>query len=268
MKIRTEETARIGIIGGTGVYDPEMLEEKKELKVDTPYGDISGPITVGDFKGEDVAFLPRHGKGHRIPPHKLPFRANIWAMKELGVSRILAPSAVGSLQEEKEPGDFVIPDQFIDRTGHNRPRTFYPGGVVAHISMADPFCPQISSHVLKKAEELDLDVHEEGTYVCIQGPRFSTRAESKMFRQWGGDIIGMTLVPEVTLAREAGICYTTIGMITDYDVWAEEPVTADIVAKTMRENLKKVKQLLSAVIPTLPKQRTCNCAEAIKNAFQ
>lgn len=268
MKIKTKETAEIGIIGGTGVYEPSMLEDKKEIKVYSPYGDPSGPITVGSFEGRNVAFLPRHGQGHRIPPHALPFRANIWAMKELGVNRILAPSAVGSLKKDIEPGHFVIPDQFIDRTGHSRPRTFYPGGVVAHISMADPFCPQLSSHVVEKANTLDLTVHEEGTYVCIQGPRFSTRAESKMFRQWGGDIIGMTLVPEVTLAREAGICYTTVGMVTDYDVWAEKPVTAEEVAETMKQNIKKVRELLSNVIPTIPKEKTCKCEEHIKNAYQ
>lgn len=268
MKIRKDETARIGIIGGTGVYEPGMLENKQELKVHTPYGDTSGFITLGTFEGTKVAFLPRHGSGHRIPPHALPFRANIWAMKELGVARILAPSAVGSLKEDLEPGNFVIPDQFIDRTGHNRPRTFYPSGVVAHISMADPFCPQLSSHVVGKARELDLPVHENGTYVCIQGPRFSTRAESKLFRQWGADIIGMTLVPEVTLAREAGMCYTTIAMITDYDVWAEKPVTAEEVAKTMKKNIKKVRKLLSVVIPTVPDERTCTCAEAIEKAYQ
>lgn len=268
MKIRREETAKVGIIGGTGVYDPGIIENKQELKVHTPYGTTSGPITVGELKGTKIAFLPRHGHGHRIPPHELPFRANIWAMKELEVERILAPSAVGSLKKELKPGDFVIPNQFIDRTGHNRPRTFYPSGVVAHISMADPFCPQTSSHVVEKAEELDLNINGEGTYVCIQGPRFSTRAESKMFRQWGGDIIGMTLVPEVTLAREVGICYTTIGMITDYDVWAEEPVTAEEVAKTAKANVKKVRKLLTNVIPTLPKERSCGCAEAIEKAYQ
>ncbi|MEM3130624.1 MAG: S-methyl-5'-thioadenosine phosphorylase, partial [Nitrososphaerota archaeon] len=218
-----------------------------------------------EYKGIKIAFIPRHGEKHSIPPHSINYRANIWALKEIGVERILAPSAVGSLQENIKPGDFVIPDQFIDRTW-GRAGTFYDGGQVCHISMADPFCPELANIIYDTALNLGLRIHKNGTYVCIQGPRFSTRAESKLFRSWGAHIIGMTLIPEVNLAREVRMCYSTIAMVTDYDVWAEKPVSAEEVVKTMNENVEKVKKLLANLIPKIPIERRCNCSKYLDEA--
>jgi len=259
--------AVIGIIGGSGVYSAEMLREAKRVKVYTPYGEPSASPTVGSYEGHKVVFLPRHGEGHIHPPHRINYRANIWALRELGVERILAPSAVGSLQEEYRPGELVLPDQFIDRTW-GRPNTFYDGGQVAHVSMADPFCPELMDIIYDAATGLGLPIHKGGTYVCIQGPRFSTRAESNMFRMWGGHIIGMTLVPEVSLAREAGMCYLTIAMVTDYDCWKEGwRVTAEEVVKTMNSNVEKVKRLIMKVIPAIPSERGCHCGRYMSEAL-
>jgi len=266
MLVKPEVKAEIGVIGGSGLYDVEKFENVKEVKIYTPYGEPSDNIVVGDFKGRRIAFLARHGKGHRIPPHMINYRANIWALKSLGVKRVISVSAVGSLREEYKPGDFVVPDQFIDFT-KNRVYSFFDGHVVAHVSMADPFCPELRSVVIESARSLNIRVHDKGTYVCIEGPRFSTRAESKLYRSWGADIIGMTLVPEVNLAREAELCYVTIAMITDYDVWAEKPVTADEVLRTMRENVEKAKKLLYDVIPKVPLERKCSCGEALREAL-
>ena len=260
------EGAEIAIIGGTGVYDPELMEDAKKVKVHTPYGAPSATVTVGVYKGRRVAFLPRHGEGHTIPPHRIPFRANIWALKQLGVKRILASSAVGSLRLDYEPGHFVLTDQFIDRT-KKRLDTFYEGGQVCHISAADPFCPQLRGLVGDLAERLGLTVHRKGVYVCIEGPRFSTRAESRLFRSWGCDIIGMTLYPEVVLAREAEICYASIAMVTDYDVWAEKPVSAQEVVETMARNSEGFRKLISEAIPRIPEKRECGCGEALKEAL-
>ncbi len=257
--------AEIGIIGGSGIYTPDLIRDAEPVKVYTPYGDPSDFIYVGWIKDRRVAFLPRHGKGHRIPPHMINYRANIWAMKSLGIKRILAPSAVGSLQEEIRPGDLVIPDQFLDMT-KGRKYTFYDGGKVAHVSLADPFCPELRRVVMEGCRSLGLSYHERGTYVCIEGPRFSTRAESALFRSWGAHIIGMTLVPEVNLAREAEICYVTIAMVTDYDVWAERPVSAAEVAETMAKNVEKVRKLIESVVPEIPRERRCGCGEALKDA--
>ena len=257
--------AEIGIIGGSGIYSPDFIKDVEEVKVYTPFGEPSDFILIGYVGDRKVAFIPRHGRGHRIPPHMINYRANIWALKELGAKRILAPSAVGSLQEEIKPGNFVIPDQFIDMT-KRRCYTFYDGGKVAHVSLADPFCPELRKVLIEGCKALGLSHHEAGTYVCIEGPRFSTRAESALFKSWGAHIIGMTLVPEVNLAREAEICYVTIAMVTDYDVWAERPVTASEVAKTMAENVEKVRKLLEFVIPRIPKERKCPCKEALKDA--
>jgi len=257
----------VGIIGGSGVYSVEMLSGVRQEKVFTPFGSPSSLLSVGEFGGRRVVFLPRHGVGHVVPPHMINYRANVWALKELGVVRVLAPSAVGSLRDEFRPGDIVLPDQFIDRTW-GRPNTFYDGGRVAHVSMADPFCPELMDVVYDVAVGLGLPVHRGGTYVCIQGPRFSTRAESKMFRMWGGDIIGMTLVPEVNLAREAGMCYLTIAMVTDYDCWKEGwRVTAEEVVRTMASNVEKVQKLLAKVIPAIPESRGCRCGEYISEAL-
>ncbi len=259
--------AYIGIIGGSGLYDPDWFEtEIEEIKVYTPYGLPSDFIKVGSIGGVKVAFLARHGPRHSIPPHKVNYRANIWALKEIGVKRIISVSAVGSLREDYKPGDFVCPDQFVDMT-KSRAYTFYDGGVVAHVSMADPFCPELREIVVKTARDLNIKMHDKGTYICIEGPRFSTRAESRLWRQWHCDIIGMTLVPEVNLAREAEICYVTIAMVTDYDVWAEKPVTAEEVVRVMKENTEKAKKLLKALIPRIPLERKCPCGEALKTAL-
>ena len=262
----SEEKIEIGIIGGTGIYEPELLKEMVEAKVYTPYGETSDLIVTGIFKGKRVAFLPRHGKRHQIPPHMINYRANIWALKSLGVTRVIAVSAVGSLREEIAPGHFVIPDQFIDYT-KSRKYTFYDGGQVAHISAADPFCPELRSVVINACKELGYNVHEKATYICIEGPRFSTRAESKMYRAWGADVIGMTLVPECILAREAEMCYVNIAMVTDYDVWADKPVSHEQVIKTLNENVGKVKKLLEVVIPRIPSERTCGCKDTLKGAI-
>ncbi|MEM4757061.1 MAG: S-methyl-5'-thioadenosine phosphorylase, partial [Desulfurococcaceae archaeon] len=210
------------------------LVDVKEFKIYTPYGAPSDNIVVGVLKNRRVAFIARHGRGHKIPPHRVNYRANIWALKSLGVKWIIAVSAVGSLREDYRPGDFVVPDQFIDMTKGVRPYTFFEGGVVAHVSVADPFCEQLRKIILKVATEYpEIRIHDKGTYVCIEGPRFSTRAESRIWKEvFKADIIGMTLVPEVTLACEAQLCYATIAMVTDYDVWAEKPVTAEEVMKT------------------------------------
>lgn len=262
----SKEVAEIGIIGGSGVYDPGLFEEIKEIKVYTPFGSPSALISVGTYEGVKVAFIPRHGKGHVIPPHMINYRANIWALRELGVKSVISSSAVGSLRMDYKPGDFVIPDQFIDRT-KKRIDTFYEGGQVCHISSADPFCPQLREFFISLAKEMDLRVHGKGTYVCIEGPRFSTRAESKLFRSWGVDIIGMTLYPECVLAREAELCYVAVSMVTDYDVWAEKPVSNEEVMRTMEENVKHFKRLIMEAIPRIPKEKTCGCRHALRDAL-
>lgn len=257
----------IGIIGGTGVYDPQLIENVEEHKVYTPYGAPSDKILVGTIRGRRVAFLPRHGRHHTIPPHLVNYRANIWALKAIGVRRLLSVSAVGSLQDEYKPGEFVIPDQAFDWT-RTRKKTFFEGGQVAHVSLADPFCPDLSKLVAQKARELKLPLHDKGTYITIEGPQFSTRAESRFYRAQGFHIIGMTLHPEVNLAREAQMCYTTIAMITDYDVYAERPVSAEEVGRVMAENIGKVRQLLAEAIPTIPEtQDKCQCAKALQGAL-
>ena len=225
----------IAVIGGTGVNDSDQLEERQEIKVYTPYGSPSDLITIGSFKDRKIAFLSRHGKSHTIPPHNLPSRANIWALKSLGVKQIIASSAVGSLRQDYKPGDFVLTDQFIDRT-KDRPDTFYEGGKICHISTADPICPTLHDYVANYAKKRGISLHTSGTYVCINGPRFSTRAESKLFKQWGCDLVGMTLYPECILAREAEICYISVSMVTDYDVWAEKPVNTLEVMNVMQKN--------------------------------
>ncbi len=262
----TGEKAEIAIIGGTGVYDPEILEDLKEVKIYTPYGSTSDLITLGSFGGRNIAFLPRHGRGHRIPPHAVNYRANIWALKTLGVEQIIASNAVGSLREDYKPGEFVVPEQFVDRT-RKRKDTFYEGGRLCHISAADPICPELHDVIVNYIRKTGLQVHPKGTYVCIEGPRFSTRAESRLFRQWGCDIIGMTLYPECILAREAEICYATIAMVTDYDVWAEKPVSSDEVVKTMNQNSANFRKIIMGVIPELPKSECCSCHRALENAL-
>lgn len=262
----SEEDLEIGIIGGTGIYDPSMFKEERNVKVYTPFGEPSDLISISLHARRKIAFLPRHGKNHTIPPHNVNYRANIWALKKIGVKRIIAASAVGSLREEYKPGDFVIPHQFIDRT-KKRADTFYQGGRVCHISVADPFCPELREVLMKAGKPIGVTVHREGTYVCIEGPRFSTRSESKLFRDWGADIIGMTLYPECVLARETELCYASVAMITDYDVWAEKPVSTGEVIKTMKKNIENFKKLVFHAIKIMPRQRSCLCVKALKGAL-
>lgn len=257
---------RIGIIGGSGVYDPNLLDDAEKRKVHTPYGRPSDLVTVGIYKGVPVAIIPRHGTGHVVNPTNVNYRANIYALKSLGVTHILATSAVGSLKDEIKPGDFVFADQFIDRTT-KRAQSFYEGNQVCHISVADPFCPELRKLLISEAKRLKFSHHEKGACVVIEGPRFSTKAESKMFRMWGGDIIGMTMCPEAVLAREAEICYATIAMVTDYDVWKEHHVTINMVLETMAKNSEKVKTLLGEAIPKIPEKRPCECKSALKTAL-
>lgn len=262
----THNAAEIGIIGGTGVYDPAIFEKVKNIKVFTPFGEPSDLISIGVYKNTKVAFIPRHGRNHTIPPHRVNYRANIWALKQLGAERIIASSAVGSLRDDYAPGNFVVPDQFIDRT-KKRLDTFYEGGQICHISSADPFCPQLRRFFIDFARTLDLDPREKGTYVCIEGPRFSTRAESRLFRMWNADIIGMTLYPECVLAREAQLCYISIAMVTDYDVWAEKPVSVDEIMGTIGKNVEEFKKLIVEAIPQIPKERDCSCQLSLKDAL-
>ncbi len=257
-----EKDVEIGIFGGTGIYDSGILENAQEIIVDTPYGKPSDSITIGIFKGRKIAFLPRHGKKHTTPPHMINYRANIWAFKELGVTRIIAPSAVGSLKEEIEPEHFALPTQFLDFT-KSRKGSFSELGRVIHISVADPFCPELQSSILKVVKEQGFPIHQDCTYVCIEGPRFSTKAESKFYRSTGSDIIGMTLVPECQLAREAQMCYASISTVTDYDVWAEKPVTAKEVLETLSKNVERTKKILTDLISQIPKTRSCSCSKAL-----
>tara|TARA_B100001750_G_scaffold143782_1_gene114704 strand:+ start:545 stop:1327 length:783 start_codon:yes stop_codon:yes gene_type:complete len=258
--------AEIAIIGGTGIYNTEIISNNQTLDLETPYGKTSDSLTIGEFNDKKIVFLPRHGKKHSVPPHKINFRANIWALKEIGVKRIIAPCAVGSLRENMEPGHIAIPDQFIDRT-KDRESTFYDQGTVAHISTADPFCPELRDLAISIGKKLDYDIHEKATQVCIEGPRFSTRAESNMFRNWGADTINMTLFPECVLARESQICYVAIATITDYDVWAETAVSHHEVLKTLENNVEKTSNIIQKIIPQINNDRNCLCANALDGAI-
>jgi len=251
---------KIAIIGGTGIYNPDSFETINTVFPDTPYGKPSDKIMIGKIADVEVAFLFRHGKSHQHPPSSVPYRANMWALKELGCEYIISACAVGSLQIEYAPGDLVIPDQFIDFT-KKREYTYFDKKTV-HISMPDPFCNYLNRIFIDTAKEMRIKHHIGGAYVCIEGPRFSTRAESKMFRQFG-DIIGMTVVPECQLARELGMCYCSLATVTDYDVWHEEDVSIDMVVKTMNECLAKVLKLLELGLPKIGKS-DCNCIEAAK----
>jgi 5'-methylthioadenosine phosphorylase len=260
-----EKKAEIGIFGGTGIYDSGLLKDSENVDIDTPYGKTSDSITIGIYKERKIAFMPRHGKKHTIPPHMINFQANIWAFKELGVKRIIAPSAVGSLKEEIHPGHFALPTQFLDFTKSRR-GSFSKDGRVIHISVADPFCPELQKTVLNVANNQNITLHKNCTYVCIEGPRFSTKAESKFFRATGADIIGMTLVPECQLAREAQMCYVSISTVTDYDVWADKPVTAKEVLETLAKNVEATKKILSILLEEIPKTRQCKCEKALSEA--
>jgi 5'-methylthioadenosine phosphorylase len=243
-----------------------MLQDVEKIKINTPYGRASDLVSIGTLKGRRIAFISRHGRRHQIPPHLVPYRANLYALKKLGVRRVIAASAVGSLRVDYKPGDFVILDQFVDRTKW-RGDTYYEGSQVCHISMADPFCNELRSVFINSAKELGLTAHDTGTYVCIQGPRFSTRAESKLYKSWGMDVIGMTLFPEVALARELEMCYVSLAMVTDYDVWAEKPVSSEEVLSTMSKNIESFKRLVADTIPKIPRTPHCDCGSALKTAL-
>lgn len=261
--------AKVGIIGGTGMYDADFLSEPKMADVDTPFGKPSEPVTVGKIGNVEVVVIPRHGKGHVLNPTDVNYRANIWAMKQLGVARIIAPCAVGSLKEEFKPGDLAFTDQFIDRTT-KRASTFYDKDKmdkVCHISMAEPFCPELRKLLHHSAELLNLPHHKAGTNVVVEGPRFSTLAESNLFRSWNCDTINMTMVPECVLAREAEICYAAVAQVTDYDCWKGKAVTAEEVITVLKSNVAKTKQLLLDVIPKIPVVARCNCQSALKDAL-
>ncbi len=260
--------AEIGIIGGSGLYDMAELTHRQEVSLATPFGDPSGHYVLGTLRGRKVAFLPRHGVGHRISPSELNFRANIFGMKKLGVQHILSASAVGSLKEELKPLDIVVPDQFIDRT-RGRISTFFGRGIVVHVGFAHPICPTLAGVAVAAGKTVGATVHEGGTYVCMEGPQFSTLAESRLYRSWGADIIGMTNLQEAKLAREAEICYTTIALVTDYDCWHpdHDAVTVDMVIATLLENAKTAQQLIAEAVQHVPETRTCGCKDALKSAI-
>lgn len=261
------EAVKIGIIGGSGIYDIEEVKKVTLIDMDTPFGKPSDKIIVGSLEGVKFAFLPRHGRGHKISPSELNFRANIFALKKLGVEQIISISAVGSLKEELRPRDFVIPDQIFDRT-KTRISTFFGEGIVVHVGFAEPFCGDLSKIVYESAKELGISAHKGGTYVCIEGPQFSTRAESNVYRQLGFSVIGMTCIPEAKLAREAEICYVTVALVTDYDVWKEEEqVNVEQILKNLSANTENAKKLLKRILPRLKRRRTCQCASALASAI-
>ncbi len=262
------EPVRLAVIGGSGLYQMEGLTDTEEVRVETPFGNPSDAIVVGTLEGQRVAFLPRHGRGHRISPTNLPVRANIYALKSLGVERIIAVSACGSLREELAPRHIVIPDQVFDRT-RLRPLTFFDQEMVVHISFAEPFCPELSQLLYEAVQATGAPGHKGGNFVVIEGPRFSTKAESHAFRQWGMDIIGMTAVPEAQLAREAEICYATMAHVTDYDVWheSEETVTVEAVIRSLLANTEVAQQAIRNVATAIPEERTCGCGSALADAI-
>ena len=262
------EQVRIGIIGGSGLYDMAEVTDRREVSIDTPFGEPSGPYVIGTLRGQRVAFLARHGAGHRLSPSELNFRANIYGMKTLGVEYILSASAVGSLKEAYKPLDIVIPDQFIDRT-RGRVSTFFGRGLVAHVGFAHPFCRILSGIASDSGTSSGATVHRGGTYVCMEGPQFSTLAESNLYRSWGADIIGMTNLQEAKLAREAEICYTTIALVTDYDCWHpdHDSVTVEMIIGNLTQNARTAQQIIAAAVDRLPFERTCECATALKYAL-
>lgn len=263
------EQVKIGIIGGSGLYKMEGFTDVEEVKVSTPFGDPSDAIVIGTLEGRRVAFLPRHGRGHRIMPSEINYRANIWALKSLGVERIIAVSACGSMKEEIAPRDIVIPDQLFDHTKGKRAYSFFGDGIVVHVSFAEPFCPELSELVYQAVRKTGARVHKGGTFIVIEGPRFSSKGESRIYRQWGVDIIGMTASPEAQLAREAEICYSVMAHVTDYDVWheTEEPVTAEMVIRNLEANVKIAQEALRYLISTIPEERTCTCSRALADAI-
>src|SRR4051812_48103845 len=263
------ETASIGIIGGSGLYQMEGLTVLDERKVETPFGDPSDAYVIGEIDGVRVAFLSRHGRGHRLSPSELNYRANIFGFKLLGVHSILSASAVGSMKEEYAPTDIVFPHQFIDRTRH-RPDTFFGNGLVAHVGFADPICTGLSSTMSAAARDAGARVHDGGIYICMEGPQFSTRAESHLYRSWGADVIGMTNLQEAKLAREAEICYATMALVTDYDCWHEthDDVTVETVLAYLAKNAETAQKILrNSIVPAADRKRDCACASALRYAI-
>jgi 5'-methylthioadenosine phosphorylase len=270
-KRKTKEisSASIGILGGTGLYDIDGIKDTREVRLRTPFGAPSDPYVLGTLAGRRVAFLARHGKGHRFLPAEVNYRANIFGFKKLGVERIISINSVGSLREHIPPRDIVLPDQFFDRT--RRPNTFFGGGIVAHVSLAQPVCPELNRILFDAAAGLGLRVHHGGTFMCIEGPAFSTKAESLAYRSWGADIIGMTAATEARLCREAEICYATLSLVTDYDVWheTEETVTVDLVLQNLSANIANAKAVLKKALPVLggKQARACGCGSSLENAI-
>ena len=258
----------VGVIGGSGLYEIRGLESVREVELSTPFGAPSDAYVTGVLGGVKMAFLPRHGRGHRILPTEINFRANVWGMKKLGVTRIVSISAVGSMREDIAPGDFVVVDQFFDRTRH-RHDTFFGGGVVAHVMFADPVCPEVRRALVETGRSLGLRMHDGGTYVNMEGPQFSTRAESRIYRTWGVDVIGMTNLQEARLAREAEICYATVAMSTDYDCWHEshEDVTVEAILAVMARNVDNARRLVAATTPRISGTRSCACGSALATAI-
>jgi len=267
----TETSTReptVGVIGGSGLYEMDGFEAVEEVSLSTPFGEPSDAFVVGHLDGVRTVFLPRHGVGHRLLPSEINFRANVWGLKQLGVERVLSVSAVGSMREEIAPGDFVLVDQFLDRTRH-RGDTFFGDGVVAHVMFADPVCAELRTTVSEVASGVDVRVHDGGTYLCMEGPQFSTRAESNTYRGWGVDVIGMTNLQEAKLCREAELCYATVAMATDYDCWhaAEEDVTVEAILAIMRENVGHAKELIRVAVPRMTAARGCACKDALRYAI-
>ena len=260
--------AKIGVIGGSGLYRMHGLADVEEVDVKTPFGAPSDRIAIGHLGGTAVAFLPRHGRGHRFSPTDIPVRANIFAFKKLGVERIISISAVGSLKEKVKPLDILIPEQLIDRTRH-RVGTFFEDGIAAHVAFSDPYCPVLRRQIAQAARVQSVETHMGGTYVVIEGPQFSTRAESKLYRSWDASVIGMTALPEAKLAREAQICYVTLALVTDYDCWheTEDEVSVELVVANMQKNVAASQKILRTVVPSIPQRRDCMCATALANAI-
>ncbi len=263
-----DEKPVLGVIGGSGSYDMPGLTDVEVQEVSTPFGEPSSPLAIGKLKGRKVVFLARHGKGHIYPPTAVNYRANIYALKMFGVERVLAISACGSLREDYVPGEIVIPDQLYDHTV-SRPRSFFESGLVAHVGVADPFCPDLSEILASSTEEVSGSVHRGGCYITIEGPRFSTRAESNIYRAWGMSIIGMTTSPEAFLAREAEMCYAVMAHVTDYDVWhqAEEPVTVEMVFQTVKKNTNLAQEVIAHLVAALPEEVSCECHTALEDAI-
>ena len=261
--------ARIGIIGGSGLYKIEGIKAVKTVAVTTPFGKPSDKFIIGKLQNKEVVFLPRHGLGHRVSPSGINYRANIYAMKKLGVERIISVTACGSLKEELRPLDFVVVDQFVDRTNHAREMTFFDTGLVAHIEFSHPVCSELAALMYGVGKSMNLSMHRLGTYVNMEGPAFSTLAESNLYRSWGMDVIGMTNMPEAKLAREAEICYATLACVTDYDCWhpQHDSVSIDMVIQNLSRNIENAKKVVSELVKIIPLERSCACAEALKFAI-